>query len=103
MEYRPCHFSSFVVAFVTDHTVHYNNVTAESFHTTKGEPQRSIFEPILFLVYMNIINASSKFQFIMYADDIMLLIGDRHQRTTSKSKHRTKLRQSLRRIQQAKT
>lgn len=55
-----------------------NNVTSQFNSIFRGVPQGSVVGPILFLIYVNdIINASSKFKYTIYADDTNLLLTDK--------------------------
>ena len=56
----------------------YCNSTYSSYKPiNKGVPQRSILGPIIFIMYINdIVNASHKFEYTIYADDTSLLLHD---------------------------
>lgn len=59
-------------------SVYCNGNYSTSKFISKGVPQGSLLGPILFLVYINdIVNASSKFQYTIYADDTNLLLADK--------------------------
>ena len=58
-------------------SVYCNKKYSQIQHISQGVPQGSILGPILFLVYINdIINASTKIDFTIYADDTTLLMKD---------------------------
>ena len=56
----------------------YCNSTYSSYKPiNKGVPHRSILGPIIFIMYINdIVNASHKFEYTIYADDTNLLLHD---------------------------
>lgn len=56
-----------------------NNIYSLFKDIRKGVPQGSALGPILFLLYVNdIVNASSKLNFVVYADDTTLLLKDKN-------------------------
>ena len=60
-------------------TVYCNQTYSPLLPIVKGVPQGSVLGPLFFLVYINdLVNASTKFKFMMYADDTTLLISDKN-------------------------
>lgn len=60
-------------------SVHCNKKCSPIKQIDQGVPQGSILGPILFLVYINdVINASSKIDFTIYADDTTLVMKDKN-------------------------
>ena len=65
-------FSSYL--FGRRQLVDFNGTWSTITSTSTGVPQRSILEPLLFIIYMNDIHvASEKFNSVIYADDTSLL------------------------------
>ena len=54
-------------------------------YTLYGVPQGSVLGPLLFLLYINdIIKASTKFNFFLFADDTNLLYANKNLKTLEK-------------------
>ena len=56
-------------------------ISREKEYTHYRVPQRSVLEPLLFLLYINdITEASNKFNFFLFADDTNLLYANNNPR-----------------------